>query len=222
MIVRKYGIELQRLTAEDIELVRTKRNSDTIRQYMFYREEISREAQEKWFASIQNIYNYYFLIIYKGQKIGLIHGKNVNYEERSTEGGIFIWEAQYWATFVPVLASVIMTELTFSILDMDRTFAEVLSSNTRSKDYNRHLGYVLYSENKAANKEIHVLTRENYHARAGKIRNAVQNITKDASPVSWHDIDLGTVTDQEIRRLYDPLPEYLRNPFMEHLQGRPR
>jgi RimJ/RimL family protein N-acetyltransferase len=210
MIIRKYGIELHRLTQEDIELVRIKRNSDAIRQHMFYREIITPEAQKQWFASIRNIYNYYFVIQYKGRKIGLIHGKNIDYEKRTSEGGIFIWDEEHLMSFVPALASITMIEVTFNILSLEATFAEVLSTNTRSKVYNRQLGYILHREDKSVGKEIHVLTRENYLQKGGKIKKAVQDISKDHSPLAWNDLDFSTVTPEEVKLLYEPLPTHIR------------
>lgn len=210
MIVRKYGIELHRLIKENIELVRTKRNSDAIRQHMFYRGIITPEEQEKWFESICNIYNYYFVIHYRGKKIGLIHGKNVDYEKRTAEGGIFIWEEEYWTSFVPALASVTMIELTFNILSLKATYAEVLNTNMRSKAYNEQLGYTLHSEDKSTGKEIYVLTHENYIAKGTKIKQAVQHITKDHSPLTWKDLDFSTVTREEVHQLYEPMPAYLK------------
>ena len=58
MIIRKYGISLERLTEEDIELVRQHRNSEFIRKRMFYQKMITEEEQKKWFQSINNDFNY--------------------------------------------------------------------------------------------------------------------------------------------------------------------
>lgn len=220
MIVRKYNIELHRLTEKDIELVRVQRNSDAIRQHMFYRDIITPAAQRKWFASICNIHNYYFVIHYQGKKIGLIHGKNVDYEKRTAEGGIFIWEEEHWSSFVPALASIAMIELTFNILTLRATFAEVRSTNTRSKTYNEQLGYVLHSEEKSIGKEIHVLTYENYLTKGMKIRQAVQSLSKDHSPLTWSDIDFSVVTGRDIRLLYEPMPEELKKEIFRRIPSR--
>ena len=90
MIIEKYGIKLIRLKQEDIELVRLKRNSLDINELMHDRVIISFEMQYKWFQSINNIYNNYFIIIYNNEKIGLVNGKNSDYEKRQSEGGMFI------------------------------------------------------------------------------------------------------------------------------------
>ena len=58
MIIRKYGLLLKRVQREDLELIRTKRNQRSVREHMFYQKTISKLDQEKWFDSINNIYNY--------------------------------------------------------------------------------------------------------------------------------------------------------------------
>jgi len=68
MELSKYGVKLHRLREEDIELVRTWRNSPLIRQYMEFRDEITPEMQKEWFLSINNNENYYFIIEYQQKK----------------------------------------------------------------------------------------------------------------------------------------------------------
>ena len=116
MIIRKYGIELHRLKEDSLEMLRQKRNEKSIREKMFYQEEITFDEQLKWFESINNIYNYYFVIHYKNEQIGLIHGKVLSYETRIAEGGIFLWNENYYNSVIPILSSVCMADITFLIM----------------------------------------------------------------------------------------------------------
>jgi RimJ/RimL family protein N-acetyltransferase len=211
MIVRKYNIELHRLRREDIELVRVKRNSEGIRRQMFYQQEITEEEQEIWFSSVRNIYNYYFIIQHGGKKVGLIHGKNIDYDKRTAEGGIFIWDEACHNNFVPISASLIMIDLTFNILALESTFAEVRASNVRSKHYNAALGYERHKEDTSIGKEVFVLTAANHCRKAKKIREAISRLSGDHTPLAWDDIDFSTVSAGELKILYEPLPAALRN-----------
>ena len=92
MIVEQYGIKLKRLTFQDIELVRKWRNHPDIRKRMAFKKHITQRMQEAWFNSINNKFNYYFLIEYKGKHIGVINTKSINLKEMYGEGGIFIWD----------------------------------------------------------------------------------------------------------------------------------
>ena len=210
MKIRKYGITLHRLREEHLELVRQMRNRESIRKYMFYKEEITPEMQQKWFQTIFDIHNYYFVIEYNKELIGLVHGKNIDYINRTTEGGIFIWEEKYWSTPVPALVSIIMDDLTFRLMEMKKTYAEVQMKNERQISYNKQLGYDLEDFNESEGKLMMVLTRESYHTKGKKIREAVMKLGKDLIPLSWNDVDLEDVTQEEIKYQYSGLPEHLQ------------
>ncbi|WP_019988968.1 UDP-4-amino-4,6-dideoxy-N-acetyl-beta-L-altrosamine N-acetyltransferase [Rudanella lutea] len=65
-------IQLTPLQHEDIELVRTWRNSEEVAQYMYTDDLITAEQQEAWFAKIsKDPSSQYWIIQYNGQKIGL-------------------------------------------------------------------------------------------------------------------------------------------------------
>ena len=65
-------IELTLLTQEDIELVRTWRNSPEVAQYMYTENEISAEQQEAWFDKVKDDESSrYWVIKYDDKKIGL-------------------------------------------------------------------------------------------------------------------------------------------------------
>ncbi|MEA3479818.1 MAG: hypothetical protein U9R60_16680, partial [Bacteroidota bacterium] len=85
MIIQKGNIRFIRLREIDIELIRKWRNSPDITQFMEFRDFISEDMQEEWFESIDTIYNMYYIIEYKGEKVGLINGKNINWDDMSME-----------------------------------------------------------------------------------------------------------------------------------------
>ena len=87
LTIEQYGIILKRLEFEDIELVRRWRNHPKIRKRMSFKKHISKEMQKAWFDSINNKYNYYFLIEYQGRYIGVIDNKKINEEDFTAEGG---------------------------------------------------------------------------------------------------------------------------------------
>ncbi len=208
MIINKYGITLTRLTAEDIELVRIRRNSPAIQSKMFFQKTISQQEQKKWFHSINNEKNYYFIIQSNGEKVGLIHGKIHSYSDKIAEGGMFIWDEKCLGSHIPVIASVCMADLTFLIMKMDKTIAEVRTDNPRALKYNLELGYHITEKLKDSDKVLMELTKESYFENAQKIRETVKKIAKDNSDLSWDDIDISGV---DFDKLYQNLPEYLKN-----------
>jgi RimJ/RimL family protein N-acetyltransferase len=172
----KYGIILERLRLEDIELVRQWRNSDPVRLNMQYRSIITPEQQQKWFDSINNLQSNYLLIHYKGEKIGLLNDKNIDWEARSSESGIFFGRTEYYNTFVPYLVSVAGIETTFYLLGWEKQFAHILKSNINAIKFNELLGYQRCEGQEHMDHQKYELTRDRFERKAGKVLKAVRSL----------------------------------------------
>lgn len=184
MLIKKYGITLQRLEQADLELVRYWRNQPAIRQRMAFRGHISSEMQQQWFDSVNNKYNYYFVIIYEGRKIGLINTKNVNMQDRYGEGGIFIWEHELWNSYVPSLASLALLELTFKVLSFsNKSFIQILRSNSAAIKYNKAMGYVLIPGQDSIENQWYILTREDFLKRFDKLERGSYIVSGQYDPL---------------------------------------
>ena len=177
----KYGITLERLKEQDIEMVRQWRNSDPVRLNMNYQEIITPEMQKKWFESINNENFHYVLIHYKGEKIGLLNDKNINWETRTSETGIFIGRPEFFHTFVPYLVSVAGIETLFYFIGWKKQYAHILRSNTNAIKYNLQLGYRLCEGQENTDHQRYELTRESFEQAAGKIRKMVRSVAGDES-----------------------------------------
>lgn len=212
MRISKYNIVLTRLKENDIELVRNKRNSKEVISQMHFRKPITAKMQKEWFASINNIYNNYFIIHYQGQKIGLVNGKNSDYEKRQSEGGMFIWEQEYWGTSIPAMCSVMMSDFSFLINNFKRNYIKILKSNENAINYNKQLGYIV-TEDYPSDSETkwYVLTKENYMINVPRLRKGIEIITGDSEPLSTMNIDFDDDTDEELELLYKPLPAFVKD-----------
>lgn len=142
-VIRKYGLELVRLGHDKIELVRKWRNDRSISQYMEYREYISPEAQELWFSKIDNAENYYFIITFQNEDIGLIDIKDVDFSGKQGEAGIFIWDERYLNSDVSFRAAFALFDFAFDDLKLNRIISHVLSDNKRAIQFNKLLGFKL-------------------------------------------------------------------------------
>lgn len=206
MIIRKYGITLERLTEADIELVRHHRNSELIRRRMFYQKMITEEEQKKWFQSINNDLNYYFIIHHKEKKIGLIHGTVDSFEKGISRGGIFIWEPTAMQSHLPIVASVCATDLIFFLMKIKKSIAEVRTDNIIALEYNQKFGYRIAEDLSDTKKYILELTPENYLETAKPIRDMVKKLSGDFTELSWDDIEF---PKKKPMGLYENLPAYL-------------
>jgi len=172
----KYGVTFKRLSEEDIELLRNWRNSPKINQFMEYREYITPEMQRKWFNSVNNLDNFYYIMEYNNEKIGLINNKNSDWDAGISESGIFIWEDKYLNTTVPILASLLLIEAGFYILNGKKNFIRILKANKRARDFSTSLGYVLCENQENVENQLYVLTKESFEKKGTKVLKAVKTL----------------------------------------------
>ncbi len=172
MVIERGAVRLERLTSRHIELVRQKRNLKAIRDTMEYREEITPEMQVKWFASIDNDRNYYFLIEVNEAFIGLISAGDIDWEKGIVNnGGIFIWDEGYLHAPEVLQASVLLTDFGY-YAGLRKNRIKVLRDNERAIAFNKSLGYVLLpNQEHIYNQEYELPAPEIYFNATSKIRN---------------------------------------------------
>ncbi|MCF8348300.1 MAG: GNAT family N-acetyltransferase [Bacteroidales bacterium] len=175
MIVRKGNIVFRKITVDDIELVRNWRNSHHVKQYMAYRETITPEMQLKWFHSINNVNNLYFIFEYKGEKIGVFNAKDIDWEKGSMETGIFIAVEKYIHTELPLLAVLSFGDVGLRLFQMD-ILAHILKSNTRALRYNKLLGFELCPDQEAFENQLYKLNKEKFFNRTKLLRPALYKL----------------------------------------------
>jgi UDP-4-amino-4,6-dideoxy-N-acetyl-beta-L-altrosamine N-acetyltransferase len=180
MKLSKYGITLRRLREEDIERVRQWRNSPQISQFMEYRGNITPSMQQEWFNSVNNFENFYYIIEYQQKDIGLINSSKIEWDTVSSEGGIFLWDAQYYESFIPVWASLCLLETSFFILGAGKSIIKTLRDNERAKKLNAHLGYKLMEGQEEVYNQRYTMTSESFRKHAPKL-------IKAASLLAGHD-----------------------------------
>ena len=141
LVLEGYGVTLRRLTHDKIEMLRQWRNDPKISQYMFYREYITPEMQERWFANLDKKCNYYFIIEYEGKEVGCINIKDIDWEKRTGEPGTFIYDDDCLDSDVAVRAGFCMDEWIWHELKLDYMTIEVQRSNRRALQMNKANGY---------------------------------------------------------------------------------
>lgn len=173
MVIEKYGIRLRKLDNEaDVEMVRQWRNSEEVKQYMFFKDYITPEMQKKWFAGIDNERNYYFIIEYQGEKIGLTNLKDVSLEDKKAEAGIFIVEEKYRTSLAGVQATAALLDFAFEELMLNDVQSHILPQNIAAISFNKGLGFKL----KHPEEHLYQLTKEDYHIKKVKIQKVLSKI----------------------------------------------
>lgn len=162
MKLEKYGVVLNRLTYDKIEMVRNWRNDQKIAKYMEFRDYITPEMQEKWFQKIDNDNNFFFIIEFEGKEIGLINIKDIDYEQKTGEGGIFIYDDTYLNSDVSFRASLCLSDFFFETLNLERVIAHIFWNNKRAIQYNIMLGFELQPNQENIENQLYYLEKENH------------------------------------------------------------
>lgn len=178
MIIEQYGVKLKRVEFEDIELIRKWRNHPDIRKNMMFKKHITKSMQEDWFHSINNPFNYYFLIEYRGTDIGVINCKNVNTIDGYGEGGIFIWKNNEKDEFAPVLASLCLLNAIFMVLNIyNKSFVRIVKTNRKAINFNKSLGYILLPNQEQLKAQFYLLTKEDYLKKTKKLNSIAAKLS---------------------------------------------
>lgn len=201
MKITRYGICLERLKHEHIEMVRRWRNDPKISKFMFYKGEITPEMQEEWFAGINNNSNFFFLIHYKGQAVGLINISSVDWIEKTAYSGLFIYDEKFWGTDVPVMASLAILDVFFILFKIQTIYAKVKGTNQAAHNYNSALGFTKTKRIELGQGDEYVLHKEIYLIRSVEIRNAALRLkgNKTIFQVSRNDIASYQLLDKYLK-----------------------
>jgi UDP-4-amino-4,6-dideoxy-N-acetyl-beta-L-altrosamine N-acetyltransferase len=173
MIIEAFGIKLLRLGEEHIELVRGWRNDPKINKFMEYRENITEEMQKKWFLSINNDKNFFYIIEYKNQLIGLTEIKKIDYSNQSGEAGIFIYADEYLNSMVAYQVILTLFDFAFNHLKLALVYAYILKSNKRAVRFNKSLGFIPVLGQEEVEKQYYTLNKASYLKNTSQIRNVI-------------------------------------------------
>lgn len=182
LILQQFDVRLLRLQKDDLELVRQWRNAAHVANSMIYREYISSEMQLKWFETINNPWNYYFIIEFEGKKIGVINAKDYSVEKGFGEGGIFIGEQKYEHSFAAAFASLCLLNFIFHMMGtIANSRIRILKDNHRAIQYNKLLGYELIGESENGHDLLFELTKERFFEKGRKLNQAAAIFSQGSS-----------------------------------------
>jgi UDP-4-amino-4,6-dideoxy-N-acetyl-beta-L-altrosamine N-acetyltransferase len=141
MLLSQYGITLEPLTLNHLELVRNWRNSPLVNEFMEFKEQISEEQQLHWFTSLDTKTAHYFVIKSESKPIGVIHLNAINFETKQAEVGLFIGEPQFIGTGITFGASLLLLNLAFKHFKLEKVIAKINNAHTNAIRYNQFIGF---------------------------------------------------------------------------------
>jgi hypothetical protein len=101
----------------------------------------------------------------------------VNWENKSSESGIFIWNKDYLSTHTLLFASLCFCEIGFYIFQGGDSIIKVRKDNNRATEYNKLLGFELYDENYSDEFNLYILTKENFELKSLKYRKLAMDLS---------------------------------------------
>lgn len=171
-------------------MVRQWRNDKKIARHMFYKGEITPEMQQEWFASVNNEQNYFFLIQYNEQYIGLINMSSIDWENQTAYSGLFVYNDAYLGTDVPVTASLAMLDVFFLLFNIQSVYAKVKGDNAVAHQYNTTLGFSRTKKIELGLGYEYLLHKEVYLLKSKVLRNAAIRLKGNQTIVdlNGHDV----------------------------------
>jgi RimJ/RimL family protein N-acetyltransferase len=166
----RFGITLQRLEADELEMVRQWRNSKWVRPYMHYRKWIAPEEQMRWFQSLDSQRDWYFTARVDDVPIALFDIKEIDWIAGYGESGGFA-AGQEWI-WRPELAqaTLALMDFAFLVLRLRSLQARYRANLPRIVRFNERLGYLVAREDDGF---LHAqVTAERYLEHAALLRTA--------------------------------------------------
>jgi len=176
----KFGVTLERLEAEHLEMVRQWRNSAGVLPRMRFRAPIAQDDQTRWFDALDRRRNWYFVARVQDVPLGLFHIKEIDWERGCGESGGFVGDPKFIGRPEPGLATLALMDFAFLLLQLQSLEAQYYSGLPKVATFNRQLGYRVLSE--GADGFVRAcVTAEQYFARAAAFRHSAAVLYGDTA-----------------------------------------
>ena len=140
MMIQGYGLELQQLQQQDLEMVRLWRNSPHVRNMLANPQIISPEAQQTWFAQLDSQQHLYFVARQNDVPFGVFYLTNIN--QGTAAPGAFIGDTEFLETPVPAIGILVLLQFGFEHLKLEKLSSLVKDDNKRGLGIYPQLGFV--------------------------------------------------------------------------------
>lgn len=130
--MNKNDINLIDLQEEDIELVRTWRNSEEVASYMYSEEKISSKQQKKWFNKVkEDNASKYWIIEYDGKKLGLASLTGINKTLNSCYWAFYLGDTSVRGAGIGAKVEYNVLTYVFEKLNLNKLRCEVFTFNDK-------------------------------------------------------------------------------------------
>ena len=140
-------ITLRPVTPGDTDLILRWRNADFMRRHFIFRETLTREMHETWLRTKVKSGEVVQFILYtgtpeeEGRPFGSVYLRDVDYDLKTAEFGIFIGEADALGKGYGTRATRMMLDYAFDSLGLTRVFLRAFVANRAALDSYRRAGF---------------------------------------------------------------------------------
>ena len=143
MLVKQYGVQLRRITASDLEMVRRWRNAPHNRARYLYDGHIESAEQVAWFQRINTAANHYFIMEDGGEQLGMVDTRIIDAVSGLAEGGIMAGDHAAALEHRMGLFLTVMMNYCVHVLELQACLAKIRPENTQAIACNQQLGFRL-------------------------------------------------------------------------------
>ena len=123
---------LRPLAADDLELVRTWRNSEAVAQYMYTDAPVSVEQQQAWFASVStDASKEYWMIMHQDRPVGVANLYAINTAARSCYWAFYLGDENLRGSGLGVKVELAVLAYVFDERKLNKLLCEVFVSNDK-------------------------------------------------------------------------------------------
>jgi UDP-4-amino-4,6-dideoxy-N-acetyl-beta-L-altrosamine N-acetyltransferase len=135
-------INLVRLKAEDLELVRSWRNSEDVAKYMYNESYISEKQQLDWFEGVKFSSNsIYWVIEYNGKKLGLASLTGIDHTLQSCYWAFYLGDTSIRGGGIGAKVEYNVIEYVFSEMNLNKLRCEVFVLNDKVIKMHEKFGF---------------------------------------------------------------------------------
>lgn len=178
-VYQKYGVTLSRLQHSEIEMLRQWRNDHKISQYMGTQQYITKEAQEKWFAEVNDREDAFYFIAYKDETpFGYACVKNIDFKIKCGEPGVFVYSDLYINSPMAYCLVEALYDFCFFKLNLEYLVVHILSTNKRAQRFNKSLGCILQPGQELIENQLYHLQKDIYIESRDKLNEFINKLYK--------------------------------------------
>jgi UDP-4-amino-4,6-dideoxy-N-acetyl-beta-L-altrosamine N-acetyltransferase len=137
------SINLELIVEDDLELIRSWRNSEEVSKYMLSNSFISKFDQQQWFKMIceKKYYLYWMICLKNGEKLGVAYFNTIDEEKKIFEPSLYLGQLSSRNSFYGIEAYYQILNFAFEKFKLPFIYGKVLSTNYPAIKMNNLFGF---------------------------------------------------------------------------------